>query len=737
MSPVSRRQILAGSGALVVAFGLGEGGQEAVAQTTSPRLPGSLADQPMLSGWVRIDTNGDITVFTGKAELGQGIRTALIQVAAEQLDVSPQQIHLVTPDTARTPNEGYTAGSYSMHNSGAAILSATAEVRGLLVEAAAARFGVPAGMLSTDGGRVMAPDGRSFGYGELVSSVSLDRKASLGVAIKDPARNRVIGKPVPRVDIPAKMTGGAAYVQDLRLPGMVHARVVRPPSYGAKLLGVETAGVEAMPGVLKVVRDGSYLGVIAQGEWQAIQAMRALSAAAKWSEGAGLPDKAGIFELVRGLRSEDTVILDKKAQLAPAVRTLTAQYRRPYGSHGSIGPSCAVALMEGDQLTVWTHTQGVFPDRAAIAELMKMPPAKVRLIHTEGSGCYGHNGADDAGADASLLARAVPGRPVRVQWMRDQEQAWEPFTPAMVTEVSASLDASGKIVDWNYGVWSNTHNNRPGNGGRLMPSWHIAEPLVPAPPTPTPQPEGAGDRNAVPLYDFPNARAVSHFLPEMPLRVSAMRSLGAYTNVFSIESFMDELARAAGIDPVAFRLNHLSDPRARDVVSLAAEKFGWESGVLPKGHGRGFAFARYKNLGAYLAMAVEVSVEPETGAVRLVRAEVAIDSGQAVNPDGIRNQTQGGVLQSSSWTLLEEVTYDRTVVTSRDWRGYPIMRFDLVPDVVNVYVIDRAGQPYLGTGEAAQGPTAAAIANALADAAQVRIRELPLSRARVKAAISV
>lgn len=735
MSQISRRQILAGSGALVVAFATGD----AAAQNTppaAPRLPGSLADTPGLGGWVRIDPDGAITIFTGKAELGQGLRTALIQVAAEQLDVAPAQIHLVMADTARTPNEGYTAGSYSMHNSGAAILHATAEVRGLLVEAAAGRFGVPAAQLTTSDGRVNAPDGKSLGYGELIGSVSLDRKASFGVAIKDPARNRVIGAPIPRVDIPAKMTGGAAYVQDLRLPGMVHARVVRPPSYGSKLLAVETAAVAAMPGVLKVVRDGSYLAVIASGEYQAVMAMRALQAAAKWSEGTKLPDKSGIFDIIRNLPARDTVILDRTTTAAAPVRTLNAQYRRPYGMHGSIGPSCAVAHLDGDAMTIWSHTQGVYPDRAAIAELVKMPAAQVRCIHTEGSGCYGHNGADDAAADAALLAKAFPGRPVRVQWMREQENTWEPFTPAMVMEAQASLDASGRIVDWDYGVWSNTHNNRPGNGGRLMPSWHIAEPLVPAPPQPIPQPEGGGDRNAVPLYDFPKARAVSHFLPDMPLRVSAMRGLGAYANVFSIESFMDELAQAAGADPVAFRLNHLTDPRARDVVTTAAANFGWDAAIMPAGHGRGFAFARYKNLGAYAAMAVEVSVDAETGEVRLIRADVAIDSGQAVSLDGIRNQTQGGVVQSTSWTLLEEVTYDTTGITSRDWRGYPIIRFNAVPDAVRVHVIDRPGQPYLGTGEAAQGPTAAAIANAVANAVRVRIRELPLSRARVKAALS-
>jgi CO/xanthine dehydrogenase Mo-binding subunit len=322
--------------------------------------------------------------------------------------------------------------------------------------------------------------------------------------------------------------------------------------------------------------------------------------------------------------------------------------------------------------------------------------------------------------------------------MREQENSWEPFTPAMITEVEASLDEAGKIVDWQYGVWSNTHNMRPGNAGRFASATMLAAPLQPSPPMPIPQPEGGGDRNGIPLYDLPKARVVSHFIPEMPLRISAMRGLGAYANVFSIESFMDELALAAGADPVAFRLAHLSDPRARDVVTLAAREFGWDAAKsLPTGHGRGFAFARYKNLGAYAAVALEVAVDHETGRVRVMRAHCAVDSGQAVSPDGIRNQIAGGLLQSSSWTIYETVTFEQTGITSRDWSGYPILRFPAVPDTVEVHVIDRPGMPFLGTGEATQGPTAAAIANAVADAVKVRIRELPLSAERVKAAIGV
>ena len=569
-------------------------------------------------------------------------------------------------------------------------------------------------------------------------SLDHDRLATPDVVLKDPAGYAVMGQPVQRVDIPAKVTGGAAYVQDMHLPGMVHARAIRPPRYGATLVSLDSTPIEAMPGVIKLVRDGSYLAVIAEGEWQAITAMRAVQQAAVWTGGQAMPDQSVIFDTIQSLPAQDTVILDRKADAAVPVRTLRARYLRPYGMHGSIGPSCAVAHWADGQMTVWTHTQGVYPDRAALAELLQMPLEAVRCIHTEGSGCYGHNGADDAAADAALLAQALPGRPVRVQWMREQENTWEPFTPAMVAEAQASLAADGSIVDWQYAMWSNTHNMRPGNGGRLMPSWARSAPLVPSPPMPIPQPEGGGDRNGIPLYDLPVAHIVSHFIPEMPLRVSAMRGLGAYTNVFAIESFMDELAEAAGIDKVAFRLKHLSDGRARDVIERAAREFGWaQAASLPEGHGRGFAFARYKNLGAYAAVALEVAVERETGRIRVVRAHCAVDSGQVVSLDGIRNQIQGGLVQSASWTLYEAVTYGSGGITSRDWGSYPILRFQAVPEQVAVHVIDRPGQPFLGTGEATQGPTAAAIANALADAMGVRIRELPLAQNRVKDAIGV
>jgi len=734
---VSRRRFLAAGGSLVIGFSLSPKALFAQGSPAATKLPGSLNTTPMIDSWIRLGADGSITVLTGKAELGQGVRTALIQIAAEQLFVQPGKIQLITADTRRTPDEGYTAGSNSMKDSGTAIMNAAAQVREILIARAAVRLGLSADKLKAEDGAVIVSDGRRIAFGDLVGGELTRVRAESQIKLKDPASYTVVGHSMQRVDIPAKVTGGAAYVQDLRLPGMVHARVVRPPAYGAQLRELQSASVEKMPGVLKVVHDGSYVAVVAEREFDAIRAMRALAAAARWDERALLPEPSELFDYLTRLPYDSFIDADNHATTAGVTKTVEANYRRPYQMHGAIGPSCAVGLYKDDSLTVWTHSQGVYPLRKSIAEMLKVPEDRVQCIHLEGAGCYGHNGADDAGADAALIARAFPGRPVRVQWMREQEHLWEPYGPAMMTAAKASLDGGGNIVDWEYEVTSNTHSTRPGGAGNLMPAWHLATPFTPPQPKPIPLPEGGGDRNAIPYYKIPSVRVVHRFVPSMPIRVSALRALGAYANVFSIESFMDELALAGRTDPVEFRLRHLEDPRAREVVTLAASRFGWTSYAPEKGRGRGFAFARYKNLGAYLAVALEVDVDRETGKVRVVRAVATVDSGQAVNPDGIRNQVEGGVLQSISWTLLEAVSFDKKSITSADWSQYPILRFPELPDTVEVHVVDRPGQPFLGTGEAAQGPTAAAIANAVAAASNVRIRELPLDRKRVKVALGV
>src|SRR6516164_3330055 len=589
---LTRRQLGKAAGALVLAFRLAPH----LAGAQEPQLPGSLANNPMLDAWLRINADGSATIFSGKVELGQGISTALVQIAADELDLPIARVEIISRDTAQTPDKSYTSGSQSIENGGTAIRLACAQARALLVDHAAERLGLSAEALTVSEGVIAAPDGRKLGYGELVAGLDLRREITAKVAPKPLKELTFVGRSMPRRDIPAKVTGGAAYVQDVRLPGMVHGRVVRPPRYGARLDTVDDAAAKAVPGVVAVVRDGSFLGVVTEREEQAVKARDALIRAAKWSGGSELPDPARLHEQLMALPTQSSVVSEKQAAVSPVAQTLEATYTRPYLAHASIGPSCAVAEFKDGSLTVWTHSQGVFPLRRDIAKALKLDVGAVRCVHAEGSGCYGHNGADDVALDAALLARAVPERPVRLQWMRDDEFAWEPYGSAMIARGKASLDANGRIVDWVYEVWSNTHSTRPsapGENNNLLASWYVAEPSQPGPPSNIPQPAGGGDRNAVPLYDFPNQRVVNHLITGMPLRVSALRSLGAYVNVFAVESFMDELAVAAGQDPVAFRLAHLSDQRARAVIESVTRKAGWKASEKGDGaRGRGIAFAK-------------------------------------------------------------------------------------------------------------------------------------------------
>jgi CO/xanthine dehydrogenase Mo-binding subunit len=731
---LNRREFAAGLGGIVLSFSLRP--LSAFAQD-KPRLPGSLQTNRRLDAWIRIAGDGAVTVFTGKVELGQGIVTALAQIAAEELDVSLARITMVSGDTGRTPNEGQTAGSQSIENSGTALRMAGAELRAILLDLAARKLGVAAGELKTADGVVTATDGRSASYGVLAADADLKREATAKVKPKPPAQHKLVGKPIHRFDIPAKVTGGAAYVQDVRLPGMLHGRVVRPPRYGAKLEGFDEQEIKAMPGVVAVVREGSFLGVIAAREEQAIRAHTALATSARWAEGPPLPDQASLYDHLRTLASADKVIAEKDAPLPPGAKVIEATYHRPYTAHASIGPSCALAEFKDGQLTVWTHSQGVFPLRATIAKALGVAPGTIRCIHVEGSGCYGHNAADDVAFDAALLARAANGRPVRVQWMREDEFTWEPFGPAMVMSCKAAV-AAGRIVDWQYDVWSQSHNMRPGDpdGINLASSWYLAEPKHPGPARQAAQPSGAGDRNAIPLYDLPRQRITHHLIGDNPLRTSALRTLGAYANVFAVESFMDELAAAAGLDPVAFRLAHIKDPRARAVIEAVAKAADWKAGEsFGRLRGRGIGFARYKTTATYIAVIVDLEVDRETGIVTVPRAWTAVDSGQIINPDGLTNQIEGGIVQSTSWTLHERVEFDRDGIVSRDWETYPILTMPEAPRITTI-LIDRPDERSLGAGEASQGPTGAAIANAFAAATGRRMRELPLRPDRVKAALA-
>ena len=732
MSALTRRRLL-GQGALVVAFSLSRRAMAQVAEN-KPALPGDLDKFPLLDSWIRIDADGHITAFTGKAELGQGLKTALIQVAADELAVPPASIELITADTARTPDEGVTAGSHSMQDSGTAILNAAANVRVLLTEAAAWRWLVAVEQVELHDGAAHAPNGESLSYGELAAMLSLHVEAKPDVARREKGV-RLIGTDLARVDIPAKVAGGVAYVQDMRLPGMLHARVVRGPSEGTRLKPADVGAVAKMPGVVQVVGEGGFTAVLATQEWQAVKALQRLQSAGWDRPGTPLPAE-DMRDAIRRLPSREVPIFDYPGPPASSDgKVVKARYSRPCLMHGSIGPSCAVALWENDGVTVWTHSQGVYPLRKSLAELLRLPADKVRCIHTEGSGCYGHNGADDVAADAALAARAVPGRPVRLQWMREQEHGWEPLGSAMVVELEATL-ADGRIAGWRHDVWSNAHSTRPVTAGGLLAGAEIDPPFPRQIPRPIPMPEGGGHRNGNPLYAITNAKGTYHFIEQAPVRVSALRSLGAHMNVFAIECFMDELAKAAGADPLAFRLAHMTDARAREVMLTAADRFGW-AGRVKGGGGRGcgFAFARYKNLAAYCAVAMEVAVDRDSGDIKIPRVVAAVDSGEAVNPDGIRNQIQGAIIQSLSWTIHEAVAFDMTHRLSFDWSAYPILRFDALPATVDVHLIDRPRTPFLGTGEAGQGPAAAALANAVADAVSLRIRDMPLAPEKVKAVL--
>jgi CO/xanthine dehydrogenase Mo-binding subunit len=732
----SRRSLLKAGGFLALGFSLV--GPEAFAQQQgAPSLQGDLKQWPKISSWLRINADESVTLLVGKVELGQGILTAVSQLCADELDIDIRRLKIISGDTALVPDEGTTAGSFSMPNCGTAVRQVSAEARALLLRLAAQKLGAEAGALKVSDGKVTAGDGKSVTYWELVKGQELEVAATGTVAMKPAAERRYIGRSYGRIDIPAKVTGAAIYVQDHRPAGMVHGRVVRPPAARAKLVSMDASAVESMPGVIKVVRDGSFIGVVAKREEQAIAAASKLSQVVKWDVQTGGPTSETIYDWLLATPTKDTVIKDQKrvGGAAPAA-TVEQVYKRPYQMHGTIGPSTAVATYDAaGGLVIQTHSQSVFETGTAIAKMMGMEPSKVRCQHMQGSGCYGHNGADDVAADAALLARAVPGTPVRVQWSRRDEHKWEPYGSAMLLKVKADLDADGNILDWTYDLWSTSHGVRPsGQAGNMLAAGYLEKPFDRPVPVNGGPPNYAADRNAIALYEFPGQKVTTHFITQMPVRSSSTRGLGAYANVFAIESFIDELALRAKADPVEYRLRYLKDQRARDVLTKAAEAFGWSKWEKKEGRGRGIAFARYKNLAAYTAIAIEVSVDRSDGSIKALRAVIANDSGEIVSPDGIANQLEGGLIQSLSWTLKEAVKFDGDGVRSSDWEGYPILTFSEVPQI-DVVHIDRPNAPFLGTGEASQGPAGAALANAVFDACGVRFREIPFTPDRIKAGL--
>jgi CO/xanthine dehydrogenase Mo-binding subunit len=708
-----------------------------------PDLPKDVAANPRLSTWVRVDDAGTVHVQVGKVELGQGILTALTQLAADELAVPAGQVMVHGATTAGGPDEGPTAGSMSVADSGAAVRVVAAHCRSLFLAAAARRFGVDPVDVDVDEGGFARRDGDGVDrttYGELAGDVDLDVDVDVSVPLRKPGDGALTGTSLARVDLPDKIRGRARFIQDLVLPDQLWGQVVRPPSPAATLTSVATGDVEAMPGVVAVVQDGSFLGVVATDERLADVAADALQSAARWAERETLPDQADLATYLREgpVTTFDADVSGNADEAAPQVRKLSATYTRPFLAHASMSPSCGLAQWSADStgVHVWSHTQGVFGLRGAIASALGLAPDMVAVEHAEGAGAYGHNGADDAAFDAVLLARAVPGRPVHVRWRRADELAWSPFGSPMAIDLGVCLSAEGRMVCWEADVWSQGHTSRPGFAGSpgLLAYSHLAdgEPLL-DPVDPAPERGAGSTRNAVPGYAVPVRRIRGHRRQDVALRTSSLRTLGAYGNVFAIESMVDEVADAAGVDPLDFRLAHLDDDRARAVLQAVADHVGWRDRPRGEDVALGLGYARYKVKGAYCAVVAEVEAVSD---VRVRRLTLAVDVGRVVNPDGVRNQIEGGAVQSTSWTLKEQVTFDRTRITSTDWETYPILRFSWTPEV-EVLLLDRPDLPSVGAGEASQGPTAGAIANAVAAAVGVRVRDLPLTPEKVVAALDL
>jgi nicotinate dehydrogenase subunit B len=700
-------------------------------------LPANLAANPRLDQWLGFEPDGRVRLSTGKVELGQGILTALAQIAAEELAVAPARMRVVSGETDAAPEEGFTAGSLSVEMSGGAIRVAAAEVRALFTAAASLRLNCAPATIGIEDGRFLR-EGEATGldYWALAPSVDLRREARGNAPLTSPADFRVIGQSLPRIDLPEKIFG-AGFIHDLVLPGMVHARVLRRPRRGAHLEPLDEAAIRRVAGKgVEFVRLGDFFAVLAPDEAMAERAREAAARRAHWT--GGEPWREGQAEptYLLGLESQDqTLAFPGTESSEPAVREFHARYTRPYLAHGAIAPSVGLARFAEGRLEVITHAQGVGMLRGALARALHLAPEAISVRHRHGAGCYGHNGADDAAADAALIAHARPGAWVRVQWTRTDELSATPFGSAMVIDLRAALDARFRPVDWSVEVFSGTHGGRPGLFGavNLLPAEALPEPPPPAPLADIPEANGFGGlRNARALYDLPPQRVIHHLIARPPLRTSSMRGLGAHGNVFAIESFIDELSLLAGEDPLAYRLSLLSDRRGRRVLERVAEMADW-AGRPAGGAGKGFgiAFSRYKNRAAYVAAIAEVLVE-ET--VQLLHVWCAVDAGLVINPDGAANQIEGGVVQAASWTLKEAVRVSDEGIASAAWEHYPILRFPEVPEVT-VAFIGSDDDPAVGVGEAALGPTAAAIGNAVAHALGARVRTLPLTRERIMAAL--
>jgi len=708
----------------------------------------SLKKSPNLDKWISVASDGRVLIHTGKVDIGQRISTALALIAAEELDVDLSRIDIARTETGVDPDEGITSGSNSMEEAGNAVRAASATARRHLLSLAADSLGVDVSTLEISDGLIQSRGTNlSVTYQELAGDQLFGIDVDPEAPVKDPASYGVVGKPTITRGLTEIVAGQAHFVQDMKMPGMLHARIVRPPHYKARLKSLDDAAAKRVTDDgCELVRDGSFIAVASADEFAAVKAAERLFESSDWDLGDGLEPQDVYERLVSNERVSLPVVdgVPQKEAVEPlasppegASATLNARYEKPYLMHGSIGPSAAVALAEGDKLTVWSHSQGVYVLRASLSEALGMEVEDLTVIHVPGSGCYGHNGADDAAVDAALIALALPGKPVLLKWSREDEHAWEPYASCMAMDLTASIDGDGKVIAWSQDTYSDTYGMRPrpepGGAGpaRLLAMQYREDAVTPLVPKPNMSRHAGLHRNLDPIYSFENKRLVKNLVRGLPLRTSALRTLGAFANVFAIESFVDELAEEAGIDPVAFRMSHLEDQRAKEVLQAAADKIGWGDPV-PEGHGRGIAFAQYKNIQAYAAVAVELEVNDKAEVI-MHRVALAGDAGQIVDQAGVIAQYEGGFLQAASWTLYEEVTFDQTGITSRDWESYPILRFDNVPEIETV-LMDRSGEPFLGVGEATPGPTAGAIANAIRGATGLRLYRLPFTPDAIRAA---
>jgi CO/xanthine dehydrogenase Mo-binding subunit len=711
----SRRGFLKTTGCLTIGFTLGAF-YNAASGVPQQELPGSLKRYPNIDAWLELLADGRVRVFTGKIELGQGLCIAIAQVAAEELDLDVNKVTVSLAETGVTPNEAYTAGSASIETSAMSVRYAAAAARQRLLQLAAVRLNVPVEELQMSDAKIHTKNKKStLTFAEVLDGKKLSGEIKLPLPLKAKKDYRISGKPVHRQDL-ATMLSGDLFVQDLRFPGMLHARIVRPPVYEAKLESFNEQQVRSkVPELQKIVVNGSFLAVIAKGEYSAMQAQKILSEHTEWSSVKSLEGGKDLATYLRKLPAASQNVAQKGGPFG-GESTIRASYFKPYIMHGATGPSCAVALYDGKQLHVWTHSQGVYPLRESLKDLLQLPAEAIHVKGVPGAGCFGHNGADDVAAEAALLAMRMPGKHIRLQWSRQEEHGWEPYGSAMLMDAAAVLDGSGKISHWQYALWSDTHSTRPGGKAEnLLPAHYLEKPFPPGGSTYG----GGAHRNSEPYYNFPNVEIKAHSF-KGPLRVSALRSLGAFGNVFAIESFMEELAVAAGKDAYTFRLMHLEDERAiavlRKLQAMAPVKTADNASAI------GIGFARYKNSAAYAAVAAQVQVNK--GVVTIQKMWAVIDAGEIINPDGIRNQTEGGMVQAASWTLMEQVKYDKQI-SSLDWFSYPIMHISQAP-AMEVALIDRPTEEPLGAGEAVQGPAGAAIANAVYHATGKRVRNLPI-----------